>query len=144
MQEYIEFVQANMLLSLVWIGIVVALVMNIVKTKTAQYKEITPAELTHFINKEDGVVFDTRTKDEFVQGHITGSVHVLPAEIKSGVAPNLEKYKANPITVVCKTGTAASESANLLAKAGFERVYLLKGGLLSWSEAKLPLIRGKK
>jgi rhodanese-related sulfurtransferase len=46
--------------------------------------------------------------------------------------------------VVCKSGQTAVESANLLAKAGFEQVYLLKGGLLSWSEAKMPLIRGKK
>jgi rhodanese-related sulfurtransferase len=144
MQEYIDFVQGNMLLSLAFVGIVVALIMNIYKTSTAQYKEITPAQLTQFINRDEGVVIDIRSKDEFKQGHITGAVHVLPSDIKSGSIPSLEKHKENPITVVCKSGQTAVESANLLAKAGFEQVYLLKGGLLSWSEAKMPLIRGKK
>lgn len=144
MQEYIDFVQGNMLLAMAFIGIVVALIMNIYKTSTAQYKEISPAELTQFINRDEGIVIDIRTKDEFKQGHITGAVHVLPSEIKSGSVPNLEKHKENPITVVCKSGQTAVENANLLAKAGFEKVYLLKGGLLSWSEAKMPLVRGKK
>lgn len=144
MQEYIDFVQGNMLLSMAWIGIVVALIMNIVKTATAAYKEISPAELTQFINRDEGVVIDIRSNDEFKQGHITGALHVSTSEIKSGSVPNLEKYKSSPITVVCKTGTTAVESANLLAKAGFEKVYLLKGGLLSWSDAKMPLVRGKK
>ncbi|GLO59671.1 rhodanese-like domain-containing protein [Vibrio sp. MACH09] len=144
MQEYIDFIQNNMILALVWAGLVVAIVMSFIKSATAAYKEVSPAELTQFINKDEGVVVDIRTKDEFKQGHITGSVHVLPSDIKSGSVPSLEKYKASPITVICKTGTTAQESANLLAKAGYEQVFVLKGGLVSWSEAKMPLIRGKK
>ncbi|MDV7104226.1 rhodanese-like domain-containing protein [Vibrio sp. TH_r3] len=144
MQEYIDFIQGNMLLAMAFVGIVVALILNIYKTSTARYKTISPAQLTQFINKDEGVVVDLRTKDEFKQGHITSSVHVLPSDIKSGSLASLEKYKQNPITVVCKTGQTASESANLLAKAGFENVHLLKGGILAWSEAKMPLIRGKK
>lgn len=144
MQEYIDFIQSNMLLSMVWVGILVALIMNTFKATTAAYKEVSPAELTQLINRDEGVVIDIRSKEEFKQGHITGSVHVLPSDIKSGSISSLEKYKNNPITVVCKTGSTAAESANLLAKAGFENVYLLKGGLLSWSDARMPLIRGKK
>jgi len=144
MQEYIDFVQGNMLLAIAFAGIVVALIMNIYKTSTAKYKEISPAQLTQFINRDEGVVIDIRTKDEFKQGHITGAVHVLPSEIKSDSVPSLEKYKESPITVVCKSGQAAVENANLLAKAGYENVYLLKGGILSWSDAKMPLVRGKK
>ncbi|MFC1237763.1 rhodanese-like domain-containing protein [Vibrio sp. DW001] len=144
MQEYIDFVQGNMLLAMAFVGIVVALILNIYKTSTAKYKEISPAQLTQFINRDEGVVIDIRTKDEFKQGHITGALHILPSEIKSGTVPNLEKYKESPITVVCKSGQAATENANLLAKAGYENVNLLKGGILSWSEAKMPLVRGKK
>lgn len=144
MQEYIDFIQNNLLMSAAWAGIVVMLIMNIVKSKTAGYKEVTPAQVTHFINREQGVVADIRTQDEFRAGHIAGAVHILPADIKSGTVPTLEKNKANPIIVVCKTGNTAQESANALVKAGFEQVYLLKGGLLSWEEAKMPLVRGKK
>ncbi|USD65099.1 rhodanese-like domain-containing protein [Vibrio sp. SCSIO 43136] len=144
MQEYIDFISQNMIMAVIWIGLVVALIMNIVKTKTAGYTEIGPAELTQFINKEDGVVVDVRSKDEFKAGHITGAVHILPSDIKNGSVASLEKYKSSPITVVCKTGQTAIESANELNKAGFEQVYLLRNGLVAWNEANMPLIRGKK
>lgn len=65
MQEYIQFFQQNMILSLVWVGLLIALIMNIVKSATAAYKEINVNQLTHLINRENGVVVDIRTKDEY-------------------------------------------------------------------------------
>jgi rhodanese-related sulfurtransferase len=144
MQEYIDFIQNNLLLSAAWAGILVMLIINIVKSKTAGFKEVTAAQVTHFINREEGVVADVRSQDEFRAGHIAGALHILPTDIKSGTVPALEKRKSNPIIVVCKSGTAAQESAGALVKAGFEQVYLLKGGLLAWEDAKMPLVRGKK
>ncbi|AIV06945.1 MULTISPECIES: rhodanese-like domain-containing protein [Vibrio] len=144
MQEYIDFFQQNMILSLVWVGLLVAFIMNIVKSATAAYKEINVNQLTHLMNRENGVVVDIRSKDEFKQGHITDALHILPSDIKAGNFGSLENRKSDPIIVVCKTGQTAQESANLLAKAGFENVSLLKNGLIAWNEANLPLVRGKK
>ncbi len=144
MQEYIDFFQQNMILSLVWVGLLVAFIMNLVKSATAAYKEINVNQLTHLMNRENGVVVDIRSKDEFKQGHITDAVHILPSDIKAGNFGSLENRKSDPIIVVCKTGQTAQESANLLAKAGFENVSLLKNGLIAWNEANLPLVRGKK
>lgn len=144
MQEYIAFFQENMILSLVWVGLLIALIMNIVKSATAAYKEITANEVTTLMNRENGVVVDIRAKDEFRKGHITDAVHILPSDIKAGNFGSLENRKSDPIIVVCKTGQTAQESANLLAKAGFEKVNLLKNGLIAWNEANLPLVKGKK
>lgn len=144
MQEYIEFFQQNMILSLAWVGILVALIMSIVKSTTAAYKEITVAQTTYLMNRDNGVVVDIRSKEEFKKGHITDAVHILPSDIKAGNFASLENRKSDPIIVVCKTGQTAQESANLLAKAGFENVNLLKSGLVAWNEANLPLVRGKK
>ncbi|EKO3859794.1 rhodanese-like domain-containing protein [Vibrio harveyi] len=144
MQEYIDFFQQNMILSLVWVGLLVAFIMNIVKSATAAYKEINVNQLTHLMNRENGFVVDIRSKDEFKQGHITDALHILPSDIKAGNFGSLENRKSDPIIVVCKTGQTAQESANLLAKAGFENVSLLKNGLIAWNEANLPLVRGKK
>ena len=144
MQEYIAFFQENMILSLVWVGLLVALIMNIAKSTTAAYKEITASQTTQLMNRENGVVVDIRSKDEFRKGHITDAVHILPSDIKAGNFGSLENHKSSPIIVVCKTGQTAQESANLLAKAGFENVSLLKNGLIAWNEANLPLVKGKK
>ncbi len=144
MQDFIPFVQQNMILSLVWVGVFIMLIMNIIKTRAAQYKEIQVSELTQLINREQGVVVDVRAKNEFDAGHITDSVHISPSEIKENNFGSLESRKADPIIVVCKTGQSAAESANNMASAGFERVYILRDGIVSWSDASLPLIRTKK
>ncbi|KOO06575.1 rhodanese-like domain-containing protein [Vibrio hepatarius] len=144
MQEYIAFFQENMILSLVWVGLLIALIASIVKSATAAYKEITVSEVTTLLNRENGVVVDIRTKDEYRKGHITDALHILPSDIKAGSFGNLENHKSDPIIVVCKSGQTAQESANLLAKAGFEKVSVLKNGLIAWNEANLPLVKGKK
>ncbi len=144
MVDFIEFFQQNLILSLVWIALFAALIASFVKSATAGYKEVNAAEVTHMLNKENGVVVDIRSKDEFKKGHITDALHVLPSEIKAGNLRSLESHKSDPIIVVCKTGQTAHESANLLAKAGFENVKLLKNGLIAWNEANMPLVRGKK
>ncbi|MBE4578536.1 rhodanese-like domain-containing protein [Vibrio navarrensis] len=144
MQEYIEFFQQNMIMSLAWVGIFIALIMSFVKSATAAYKVIGVNDMTTLINRQNGVVVDIRTKDEFKKGHITDAVHILPSEIKAGNFTGLENHKSDPIIVVCKMGQTAQESANLLAKAGFENVNLLRNGLIAWSEANLPLVRSKR
>ncbi len=144
MQSYIDFLMNNPMLSLVWLGLFVALITSIVKQKTAAYTIVDAQGATLLINREEGVVVDIRSKDEYNSGHIVDAIHVLPSQIKDENTSSLEKHKSAPIIVVCKTGQTAQESANLLAKGGFERVYLLKDGLIGWNEAKMPLVSGKK
>jgi rhodanese-related sulfurtransferase len=144
MQEYIEFFQQHMILSLAWVGLLVALIVNTFKSSTAKYQTISVNELTALVNKENGLVVDVRPKDEYRQGHITDAVNILPSEIKSGNHGGLENRKSDPIILVCRTGQTVIESANSLAGAGFERVCILKNGLSAWNEANLPLVRGKK
>ncbi|MEI8594500.1 rhodanese-like domain-containing protein [Photobacterium sp. Hal280] len=144
MQQFIEFVTSNPILSLVWVGLVLALISSMVKQKTAGYAVVTPNQATVLVNREDGVFVDIRSKDEFQRGHIAGALHILPSEIKAENFGLLEKYKSAPIIVVCKTGQTAQESASLLHKAGYAKVSLLKDGLISWNEANLPLVQGKK
>lgn len=144
MHQYIEFFSSHPILSLLWVFLFVMLVVTSVKQKISGYKVVTPNEATLLMNRQEGVVFDTRNKDEFRQGHITDAVHVPLSEIQGGRLTHLEKYKNTPIIVVCKTGQTAGDSATRLLKAGFTQVNVLKDGLISWNEAKLPLIQGKK
>lgn len=143
MQEYIDFVSNNMILTLVWVGLAATLLMSLIKQKTAAYKVVAPNDAAILNNRENGVFVDIRSHDEFRAGHITGAINVLPSEIKSHSFGELEKHKTDPIIVVCKTGQTAADSANQLAKAGFESVYVLKDGLTSWNDAKMPLVRAK-
>lgn len=144
MQEYNEFFQQNTMLCVAWIAIFGAVVYTLFKSSTAKFKFIGVNELTQKVNKENGVVIDIRSKDDFAKGHITDSIHVLPSDIKSNNLGSIASRKADPVIVVCRTGQTAQASANELAKAGFEQVSVLTHGVGAWNDAKLPLIRGKK
>lgn len=144
MQEYIDFFQQHPILCAAWIALFGSLVFTIYKSSTAKFKFIDVNQLTQKVNKENGVVIDIRSKDDFIKGHITDSIHMLPSDIKSGNFGNLEHNKAAPVIVVCRTGQTAQASANELVKAGFEQVNVLTNGIGAWNDGKLPLIRGKK
>ena len=55
----------------------------------------------------------------------------------------LAAAKARPVVVVCKAGQSAAGAADKLRKAGFERVFVLAGGIDGWQQAGLPLAKGR-
>ncbi|WP_445946781.1 rhodanese-like domain-containing protein [Shewanella sp.] len=144
MQAYIEFFQANPILSLAWVGLFSALVISVIKAGTSKVKNISHQELTQLVNKQNAKVVDVRAKEDFRKGHIIDGLNISLAEIKNNQLSALEKYKANPIILVCKTGMTSSQAAQLLVKQGFEDIHNLKGGMDEWQAANLPLVKSKK
>lgn len=143
MQEIMQFVSRHPVLSIAWVGLLVAVLFTTFKGLTSKVKVITRGEATRLINKEEAVIVDLRQRDDFRKGHIAGSVNLLPTEIKANNLGELEKHKDKPIIVVDGSGMQAQEPATALNKAGFERVFVLKEGVAGWSGENLPLVRGK-
>jgi rhodanese-related sulfurtransferase len=56
---------------------------------------------------------------------------------------DLAKAKELPIAIYDKTGQGSGTAAQRLVKAGFANVYWLEGGLAAWTEAQLPLAKGR-
>lgn len=143
MQEIMEFFSRHPILCVAWVGLFGAFIYTTFKSLTSKIKTISRGEATHLINKEDAVVVDVRSRDDFRKGHIANSLNILAADIKSGNFGEFEKHKSNPVIVVCANGMSSQESAALLLKAGFERVAVLKDGITGWAGENLPLVRGK-
>lgn len=143
MQEIMQFVGRHPILSLAWIGLLAAVLFTTFKGLASKVKVITRGETTRLINQEDAVVVDVRSRDDFRKGHIANAVNVPAGDIKKGVFGELDKSKEKAIVVVCSNGMASQEPANLLHKAGFAKVSLLKEGISGWSGENLPLVRGK-
>ncbi|MCF7982121.1 MAG: rhodanese-like domain-containing protein, partial [Pseudomonadales bacterium] len=53
----------------------------------------------------------------------------------------LEKYKDRPIILVCKMGQHSGAAAKVLAKAGFEQVIRMSGGMAEWGSSNLPVVK---
>jgi rhodanese-related sulfurtransferase len=141
MQAYIEFFQANPIMSLAWVGLFTALIISVIKSSTSKVKNISHQELTILVNRQNAKIVDVRAKEEFKKGHIIDSLNVTLADIKNNQATSLEKYKTNPIILVCKTGMTSSQAAQLLVKQGFGNVHNLKDGVDGWQTANLPLVK---
>ncbi|AIY66098.1 rhodanese-like domain-containing protein [Pseudoalteromonas piratica] len=143
MAQFVEFVTNNLILCLIWVGLLGAIVLGWFKSRFSAIKQVNPQQLTHLVNREDGRVVDIRALKDFNQGHIAGSVHLAAEKAKQGEFVGLEKFKSDPIILVCVSGMTAQSIANGLVKAGYEQVNVLSGGITAWQNANLPLTTGK-
>jgi len=99
---------------------------------------LSPAEATLLMNREDALVLDVRETGEWGSGHITGARHITLAQLDKRLS-ELDKFKEKPIIVVCATGNRSSAACGQLKKRGFDKVYSLGGGIASWRDSSLPL-----
>lgn len=143
MAQLVEFVTNNLILCLIWVGLLGAIVLGWFKSRFSAVKQVNPQQLTHLVNRENGLVVDIRALKDFNQGHIAGSIHLAAEKAKQGEFVGLEKSKNDPIILVCVSGMTAQSIANGLVKAGYEQVNVLSGGITAWQNANLPLTTGK-
>lgn len=104
---------------------------------------VEPTAATTLINQRDAAVIDVRPAADFAKGHIINAVNIPMNGFKNQTAA-LAKYKDGPVIVTCRSGGQSQGACHLLRKAGFPEVYNLKGGVLAWESANLPLTRKKR
>lgn len=101
-------------------------------------QEVGAVEAVQLINRRDAVVIDVRNAAEYKSGHVTNARHVPEGELDARMK-ELEKVKAKPIIVTCARGNTSAKVAAELRKRGFNEVVSLRGGIVGWQQASLPL-----
>ncbi|QSQ21240.1 rhodanese-like domain-containing protein [Pyxidicoccus parkwayensis] len=83
---------------------------------------------------------DVRELSEFdgVLGHIDGVQLVPLATLRSAAA---DWPRDADVVMVCRSGARSGKAAVLLRELGFTRVMNLRGGMLAWNAAELPVVR---
>lgn len=100
---------------------------------------IEPEELQSALEKDEKiVVVDVRTQDEWDAGHLDKAKHIELGEVQKNIAAIPKDAK---MIAMCRSGQRSSIAASLLKRYGFNDVSHLKGGILAWSEAQLPLTK---
>ena len=130
------------MLSLALAAVTVALVATEVARLFRGYRTVQPAGLTALVNRDNALVVDLRPIGDFEKGHIPGSKNVQMSQFDPE-ARQLAAAKSLPVVLVCKAGQVAGGAAKRLRKAGFERVYVLDGGIGAWQQDGLPLAKGR-
>lgn len=135
-----EFVTANWELFLALVVILALLFNNLFAERLRGYQSVDPGGAVNLINHEDALYLDVRTDGEISEGRVINSLHIPLSALKSRLG-ELENT-ANDLllwdaVLVIVQGVACGQ----LRKAGYEKVYNLKGGILAWRAANLPVTR---
>ena len=138
-----EFVANHPLLVGAFVAIAAALAWSFLRARFQGYQNVDPMDATQLMNHRDAVIVDVREGNELGEGQIRESVHVPLGEIKSG-PDKLARHKGRPVIAVCRTGSRSGIAASSLVKSGFEEVYNLRGGIMAWQNAGLPLQKAKR
>ncbi|MBA6225849.1 MULTISPECIES: rhodanese-like domain-containing protein [unclassified Colwellia] len=141
MDQLITFAMSQSLLSTIWLFIVLMIIVMTIRIQMSPIKQLSTQQMTFLVNRESGVVVDSRSEKDFKAGHIVDALHLGNDKVSKNDFSSLEKHKDNPIIIVCSAGMSAGKVANQLAKAGFTRVSLLKGGMSAWLSAGLPVTK---
>ncbi len=91
---------------------------------------------------EPPILLDVREPEEFVGdlGHIEGSL-LVPLDALERRLPKLAGYADRDVVVICRAGARSASAGAILRRAGFVRVYNLRGGMLAWASAGQPIKR---
>ncbi|HSS07421.1 MAG TPA: rhodanese-like domain-containing protein [Rhodanobacteraceae bacterium] len=142
LQRLPDFLGNHLYLTLGFIGVVLALVVTEAQRFTRGYKALTPGGLTQLVNRENALLIDVSSLQDFEKGHVPGAKHVAMSQFDPE-SKDLAKAKELPIAIYCRNGQTSAQAAKRLVKAGFAKVYWLEGGLAAWTEAQLPLAKGR-
>lgn len=104
---------------------------------------VSPTQAVMLINRQDAAVIDVRESGEFEAGHLPNARHIPLTELEKRAA-ELTKLKKKPVILVCQTGARSGKAIDTLRKLGFEQVLNLAGGVMAWSQANQPLVKGAK
>jgi len=97
--------------------------------------EMTPRELKQRLDRGDDLfILDVREPHEYQICNING--YLLPL----GDLPRRvnELDSSREIVAQCRSGKRSGEAAEFLRKAGFRKIWNLKGGILAWSDEVDP------
>ena len=141
MQEYLDFFTGNTLLVVAWFGLIVAIVVMTVMAKLSKVQISAAQQAVLLINKQDAVVIDVRSADDFRKGHISDAVNVPASQLKAKDFSQIQKYQQKPVVLVCETGMTTASVGRILSQAGFTQVYSLRGGMADWRTQNMPVVK---
>ena len=100
-------------------------------TQEAVYMNITAQEAKEIMDTQTGyIILDTRTQEEYDEGHIPGAI-VLPYDEVLEKAEDILTDKNQLILVYCRSGRRSKLAAEDLVKLGYTNIKEF-GGIMDW------------
>ncbi len=138
MENLIIFIAHHWFLVTIFLILTIATIWYETQGKVNGLARIDTHKAIHLINKENAVIFDIRERNLYDKGHIAHAHNMTEAQMDGY---NFDKYKNQPVIVVCATGASAPRLGKKLKDRGLSPVYFLQGGMSAWSQASLPVVK---
>ena len=140
MDTYLDFISNHSMLFIAFVIVLILLMQTYFQGLTRKFSMLNTAEATTLINRQEPVVIDVRSENEFKEGHIANAIHIPLADLKDN-ADKLTKHAGKPLLLYCKSGPRSDEACKILSKQGLTDLHCLNGGVLSWQEENMPLTK---
>ena len=89
---------------------------------------------------KDILLIDVRTPEEYASGHLENSVKMdYKADNFKELIAELDTNQ--DVYVYCKVGGRSNNSAKMMEKMGFKKIYDLEGGILQWEKEDFKIIK---
>jgi len=98
--------------------------------------EVSPVEAQEILDRGGAQLIDVREPWEYDEAHIPGC-HLIPM---GEVPVRLREIDPDsPAVIYCRSGGRSGKIVTLLRGAGYDKALNLKGGILAWTNAQLPI-----
>jgi rhodanese-related sulfurtransferase len=102
--------------------------------------KVSLLQATQLMNQNKSIVIDVREVAEFEVGHIKSAKNIPLSDLSKRMT-ELEKQKANPVIVVCASGTRSATAVAMFTRAGFTQAVSMDGGMSAWQTQGLPVVK---
>ena len=90
--------------------------------KRCSSNDIYFADIMQFAIEYSAIIIDVRSRQEFDEWHVDGSINIPLWDIKIKV-PEILKNKNKCIVVYCSSGIRSKKAQRILLSMGYENVY---------------------
>jgi rhodanese-related sulfurtransferase len=97
--------------------------------------ELDPKDVERRLREDGWTVIDVREPYEHEAGHVAGTRHV-EVERLTAEAETIDRDR--PVIFLCRVGSRSGMATQAFRASGYE-AYNLRGGIVAWVEAGLPL-----
>lgn len=138
MSNLMHFFAENM-----WMCIGFLVVLNIYiffELQQSKYKRfmLSTQDAVKMVNRDKGIFLDIRGEKAYREGHILEAQHTTIENLQSSTK-FLKRHQKNPIVIYANGNEGCSTALEVLRKEGFERIFILRGGMIQWRKDNYPV-----
>ena len=103
-------------------------------------KSLTPTEAAAALTRGELQLVDVREPAELAEARVNGAKHIPLGQLPARLS---ELDRDRPTAFLCRSGSRSAMATRAAASAGVDAANV-KGGVIAWSRAGLPLLTDSK